>query len=159
MQLFIYSNFLLNVEQQHGGHSSIVLGSSVLMPMICEPLYQGACNIANGQITNIITIVYETYLYFAKVYHCVSKAVRSAEEDTPQLWPLIFACTIYVTEFRIKFFDMWRVSSKIGPASDRVTSQTPVWWTGVWQRAGRSLLTHTPGAMVFVNNSFRQRAC
>jgi hypothetical protein len=85
MQLFIYSNFLLNVKQQHGGHSSIVLRSSVLMPMICEPLDLGASNIGNGQITNIITIVYETYLYFAKVYHCYSKAVRYAEEDAPQL--------------------------------------------------------------------------
>ena len=75
---FIYSNFLLNIKQQHGCHSSIVLISSVLMPIICEPLELGACNVGKGQITNIITIVYETYLYFAVVYHCLSKEVRYA---------------------------------------------------------------------------------
>ena len=75
---FICNNFLLNIKQQHGGHSSILLRSSVLMPMICEPIELGACNIGNGQITNIITIVHETYLYFGMVYHCASKAVRYA---------------------------------------------------------------------------------
>jgi hypothetical protein len=73
---FIYSNFLLNMKQQCGGHSSIVLRSSVLMPMVCKSLKMGACNIGNGQITNIIKIVYETY--FTMVYHCASKAVRYA---------------------------------------------------------------------------------
>jgi len=49
-----------------------------LMPIICEPLALGACNFGNGQITNIITSVHETYLHFAMVCRCASKAVRYA---------------------------------------------------------------------------------
>ena len=63
---FIYSNCLLNIKQESGGHSRIVPRSSVLMPMICEPLQLGAYNIGKGQVTNIITIL----IMKANEIHC-----------------------------------------------------------------------------------------
>jgi hypothetical protein len=78
---FICSNFLLNIKQQHGDHWSIVLRSSVLMPLICKPLELGACNTGNGQIGNIITIKYKTFLVSPKQCDMPKRIHHSCDLD------------------------------------------------------------------------------